>query len=188
MNDTSFANPNGLDAADHFSTARDLAILGAAAIENPLVTRMTRIKSLTFDPIQREPFTVKNTNRLLGSFPGVFGLKTGDTLDAGLVLLSYLDTGTHRFVGVVMNADDHIEATAELLGYALNTFRPGDYLLAPLVPADVAGILPDHLRRRLDAAGPLPTGRDRVSALGTTSGERALIDALAELLPDVLGG
>jgi D-alanyl-D-alanine carboxypeptidase len=188
MTETSFSNPNGLDAAGHFSTARDLVTLGVAAIDDPLVTRTARIKAVTFDPRTRDPFMVDSTNRLLGSFPGVFGFKTGDTLDAGLVLLSYLDTGTHRFIGVVMNADDHIAATAALLGYAIGAFRPSDHLLAPLIPADVTDVLPDWLKRRLQATATLPDGRERLSQFGATPGDEAVIDAFKELLPAVLGG
>jgi D-alanyl-D-alanine carboxypeptidase len=196
MADTSFANPNGLDAPDHYSTARDLVALGLAAIENPRVVRTTRIKYVTFDPGQRDPFTIRNSNRLLGTFPGIFGLKTGDTLDAGLVLLSYLDTGSHRFIGVVMGADDgdpttaidHLTITADMMGYALGTFSPSDYVLAPLVPADIADVLPDWLRRRLEATGALPTGAERLSAFATTPGERSVIAALGALLPEALGG
>jgi len=196
MADTSFANPHGLDAPNHYSTARDLVTLGVAAIDNADVARTARIKYVTFDPIQREAFGVRNSNRLLGTFPGVFGLKTGDTLDAGLVLLTYLDTGTHEFIAVVMGADDgdpttaidHLTITADLLGYALTTFRPSDYVLAPLVPADIADVLPDWLRPRLEATGPLPSGTDRTSAFATTPGEQAVVGALADLLPQVLGG
>ncbi len=196
MSDTGFANPHGLDAPGHFSTARDLVTLGVAAAAEPRLIRTTRLKSVTFDPGQREPFKVRNSNRLLGTFPGIYGLKTGDTANAGLNLLSYLDTGTHRFIGVVMSADDgrgdtaldHMEATTGLMGYALTAFRPSDYVLAPLVPADVTGALPEWLTARLRAVSVLPTGRDSVSGPASTPGERAAIDAFADLLPAVLGG
>ncbi len=196
MAQTSFANPNGLDAPSHFTTARDLVKLGVAAIAEPRVTRTSRLKYVTFDPIQREEFGVRNSNRLLGSFPGIYGLKTGDTLNAGLVLLSHLDTGNHEFVGVVMAADDglgftaldHMVATTDLMGYALRSFRPSDYVLAPLVPADVTDALPDWLDARLLATSVLPTGRHQTTGFGTTTGERSVIAALSDLLPSVFGG
>jgi D-alanyl-D-alanine carboxypeptidase len=188
MESTSFANPHGLDAEGHFSSARDLARLGAAAVDNPRLTRATRIKYITFDPVQRASFSVRNTNRLLGTFPGVFGFKTGDTAAAGLTFVGFLDTGTHRFVASVMGADDHMRAAAELMGYALDVFRPSDYVLAPIASADVTGAFPDDLKQRLAAVAPLPTGADRTSPAGTTPAERALVNAFGRLLPGVLGG
>ncbi|MCU0280801.1 MAG: serine hydrolase [Acidimicrobiia bacterium] len=92
MTATHFVNPNGLDADGHVSSARDLVTLGAAAIQEPRITRITRLKFVTFMPGGRI-MEVKNTNRLLGTFPGVLGLKTGDTARAGEVLLSYAVLG-----------------------------------------------------------------------------------------------
>lgn len=188
MENTRFANPHGLDATGHYSSARDLVRMGAAAVESPRLTRATRIKYITFDPVQRARFSVRNTNRLLGTFPGVFGLKTGDTANAGLTFVAYLDTGTHRFVASVMGADSHMEAAATLLGYARDVFRPSDYILASVGSADVTGAFPEALTQRLAAVTPLPTGADRTSATGTTPAEQALVSSFGRLLPEVLGG
>ena len=188
MENTAFANPHGLDAAGHYSSARDLVRMGAAAVDNPRLTRATRIKYITFDPVQRAPFSVRNTNRLLGTFPGIFGFKTGDTANAGLTFVAFLDTGTHRFVASVMGADNHMAAAAQLMGYALDVFRPSDYVLAAIASADVTGTFPESLTQRLAAVTPLPTGAERLTASGTTPAERALVDAFGSLLPEVLGG
>jgi D-alanyl-D-alanine carboxypeptidase len=187
LEDTRFANPNGLDAEDHFSTARDLIRLGAAAIENPIVARTMRISALTFDPGTRDPIPIRNTNRLLGTFPGVLGIKTGDTLAAGQVLLSYLDTGHGHMLAAVMGSADHMAATAELLAYALRTLGPRDYLLAPAAGTPLAEFLPDWLVARLEAVGPLNDGQWAPDRLPTPRRE-AVIDAFRELLPPVLGG
>jgi hypothetical protein len=72
-----------------------------------------------------------------------------------------------------------------MLSYALTTFSPSDFALAPLVPADIVDVIPDWLRRRLDATGPLPTGTDRLGP--ATPAEEAVIEALDALLPEVLG-
>jgi D-alanyl-D-alanine carboxypeptidase len=187
MENTAFANPHGLDASGHYSSARDLARMGTAAIDNARITRATRIKYITFDPVQRAPFSVRNTNRLLGTFPGIFGLKTGDTANAGLTFVAFLDTGTHRFIATVMGADDHMAAVARLMGYALDVFRPSDYVLAPIASADVTASFPEALTQRVAAVTPLPTGADRTSPTGSTPAERALITAFDRLLPGVLG-
>ena len=187
MADTHFANPNGLDTDDHYSSARDLIRLGEAAMANPLVARTVRIKAITFDPGTRAPIPVHNTNRLLGTFPGILGIKTGDTLEAGQVLLSYLDTGHGHMLGVVMGSTDHMGATAELMAYALQTLGPRDYLMAPAAGTPLAAFLPDWLVTRLEAVGTLDTGLWAPDRRGTPR-SLAVVDALRLLLPPVLGG
>jgi D-alanyl-D-alanine carboxypeptidase len=187
LTDTSFANPNGLDAEDHYSTARDLIRLGRAAIDDPTVARTVRIKAITFEPGTRDPIPVTNTNRLLGSFPGILGIKTGDTLAAGQVLLSYLDTGHGTMLGVVMGSTNHMAATAELMAYAITTLGARDHLLAGAAGTPLAEFLPEWLVARLDAVGTLDNGLwapDR----RPTPGRLAAIAGLRLLLPPVLGG
>lgn len=83
MAHTSFANPNGLDADGHYSTARDMAVLAAAAVENPTFRRICSSRSVTIG--QR---TMENHNRLLRQVEGCVGLKTGYTQAAGRTLVS----------------------------------------------------------------------------------------------------
>ena len=73
-----------------------------------------------------------NTNRLLGSYPGVVGLKTGDTPWADKVLLGVAERGPRRIVTVVMGSDDHFADTQELLDWAFATYRLRDRMLRPL--------------------------------------------------------
>jgi len=188
MRSTSFANANGLDADQHFSTARDLIKLGQAAIQRERILRVTSIKSITFDPGSRADITITNTNRLLGVFPGIAGLKTGDTARAGRVLLSYVEFGSRKMLGVVMGAEDHYGATAELLAYGMKTLGPGDHLLAPVAGTPLDILLPEWIMPRLEAITPLPTGLDSISPPGSTPGHARVIAAFRDLLPPLLGG
>jgi D-alanyl-D-alanine carboxypeptidase (penicillin-binding protein 5/6) len=188
MRSTSFANPNGLDADQHFTTAHDLITLGRVAIQQDRILGVTTIKAITFDPTPSRELTVTNTNHLLGVFPGVRGLKTGDTTRAGRVLLGYQELGARRTLTVVMGASDHYAATAQLLAYAMGTLGPGDYMLAAALSTPLEGFLPEWLVPRLEAIGPLDTGNDRLTPPGTTPGELAVIAAFRDLLPPMLGG
>ncbi len=187
MTATHFVNPNGLDADGHVSSARDLVILGAAAIQEPRITRITRLKFVTFMPGGRI-MEVKNTNRLLGTFPGVLGLKTGDTARAGEVLLSYAVLGHDRFLGVVMGSPDHMAETAEMLAYAGRILGPQDHFYAPGAPLDELAAWPIWRRARLAAIGPLDDGKRPDAALPLSPAEQAVADALRDLLPALLGG
>jgi len=119
MSNTSFANPNGLDAEDHYSTARDLLTLTIASQEYPDIQRIARTSqvSMPADP-NGKLRQFNNTNKLLGAYPGVTGLKTGDTPWADKVLLATSDRAGRRIYTVVMHSDDHFGDTRELLDWA----------------------------------------------------------------------
>jgi len=187
MSSTSFQNPNGLDKDGHVSTARDLIRLGAAVIQEPRLTRITRLKFVTFTPDGRI-MQLRNTNRLLGTFPGVLGLKTGDTANAGEVLLSYAVLAHEEYVGVVMGSPDHMAETADLLAYAGKILGPQDHFYAAGAHLDELADWPSWRRARLAVAGPLDDGRASEAPMPLSPVQRELAAALRDLLPALLGG
>ena len=187
MSASHFVNPNGLDDTGHLSTARDLIRLGVAALREPRLVALTRVQATTFRPGTRV-VPVNNTNKLLGTFPGILGLKTGDTSAAGLVLLSYVHTAHEEFVGVVMGADDHLGATADLMAYAARTLGLKDHFYSVLADHEAAAAFPEWLRNRFAAAGPLADPSAAPSSPYTTPGEATVLQMLRVVLPRVLGG
>lgn len=187
MANTQYANPHGLDAPGHVSTARDLIRLGVAVIQEPRITRLTRLKFVTFTPDGRV-MEVRNTNRLLGTFPGVLGLKTGDTANAGEVLVSYAALGHEDFIGVVMGSPDHMGETAEMLAYAMRLLGPQDHFYAAGSSLDELADWPSWRRARLAVAGPLIPPGTPEAPTPLTPAQRRLAAALRDLLPALLGG
>ncbi|HSG78772.1 MAG TPA: hypothetical protein VLD62_04260 [Acidimicrobiia bacterium] len=185
LENTSYRNPHGLDQADHHQSARDLIQVGMAYIDSEWLTRTSRIVGLTFFPPGRE-VSIRNTNRLVGVFPGMFGIKTGDTANARQVLLAYVDTGSQRYLSAVMGASSHIEATKQLMAWATTSGGPRDHLLAAVAGNPEEAVLSAHETPRLAAAGILPDGSS--SAGAPTPAEEQVVVQLAELLPVVLGG
>ncbi len=98
---THFANPNGLDAPDHHSTARDLAVLAAYAMENPVFARTVSTKTVSVG----ERY-LRNHNKLLWQVDGADGVKTGYTRAAGRALVSSASRGGRRIVAVTLDAPD----------------------------------------------------------------------------------
>ena len=188
MRSTSFANPNGLDADQHFSSARDLIKMGRAAVDYDRILRVTTIKSITFEPTGRREMTITNTNRLLGVFPGVYGLKTGDTVRASRVLLGYQEIGARRWLSVVMGTVDHYGATARLLTYAMTTLGPRDHQIAAVLETPLVPLLPEWMLPRLEAIGPLAIGTDRFTPPGSTPGHALVNGSFRDLLKPLLGG
>jgi D-alanyl-D-alanine carboxypeptidase (penicillin-binding protein 5/6) len=80
LRDTHFVRPDGLDAPGHVSSARDVAVLAQVAMHSPIIRDLVRERE---DTIESGNFVVHTWNDLLGVFPGLIGVKTGHTNDAG---------------------------------------------------------------------------------------------------------
>lgn len=112
MNNTRFVTPSGLDSGDHHSTAYDMAILGAFAMDNDRFMSISSKKSdkVTFVNPQKT-VSLKNHNKLLRLYNGCIGIKTGFTKAAGRCLVSCAEKNGVRLVAVTLNApndwDDH---------------------------------------------------------------------------------
>ncbi|MFR9252744.1 MAG: D-alanyl-D-alanine carboxypeptidase family protein [Oscillospiraceae bacterium] len=119
MAHTSFANPNGLDADGHYSTARDMAVLAAAAVENPTFRRICSSRSVTIG--QR---TMENHNRLLRQLEGCVGLKTGYTRAAGRTLVSCTERDGCRLVAVTLQDGNDWADHAALYDYGFRLTAP----------------------------------------------------------------
>jgi D-alanyl-D-alanine carboxypeptidase (penicillin-binding protein 5/6) len=98
---TAYANPIGLDEPGNHSSARDLAKLTRRLRTNAFFRRTVAMRSarLTTGDHARQ---IENTNDLLGSPPGVNGVKTGHTLDAGYVLVGSATRGRVNVLSVVL--------------------------------------------------------------------------------------
>ncbi len=98
MNSTHFVNPNGLDSPGHYSTARDMAVLAAYAMENPIFAQTVSTKS-----VKAAGRSLRNHNKLLWQVEGADGVKTGFTKAAGRILVSSATRQGRRLVAVTMN-------------------------------------------------------------------------------------
>ena len=97
MEHSSFANPNGLDDENHYSTARDMAKLARAAVENETLVRIASTRQVTIGGR-----TMSNHNKLLHYMDGCIGLKTGFTKAAGRTLVSCAQKNGQRLVAVTL--------------------------------------------------------------------------------------
>ena len=98
MENTHFVNPNGLDSPGHYSTASDMALLAAYAMENPIFARTVSTKTVTVGTR-----SLRNHNKLLWQVEGADGVKTGFTKAAGRILVSSATRQGRRLVAVTMN-------------------------------------------------------------------------------------
>ena len=118
MTDTSFANPNGLDDENHYSTARDMAVLAAYAAQDPTFRRICSTRTATVGGR-----TMTNHNKLLSQVEGCIGMKTGYTRAAGRTLVSCAEREGRRLVAVTLcDGNDWADHKALYeMGFAENT-------------------------------------------------------------------
>lgn len=124
MANTCFKNPSGLTEEGHYSTAYDMALLGSFAIKNEQFRSICSQKSVRVsygNPEYQRTFT--NHNKLLGSFDGVFGIKTGYTKASGRCLVSAAEKDGVTLVAVTLSAPDDWNDHKKLLEYGFENVR-----------------------------------------------------------------
>ena len=117
MTNTSFANPHGLDAPDHYSTALDMARLACAAMDNATLMRIASTKS-----VSAGGRSMSNHNRLLNTVDGCLGLKTGYTRAAGRTLVSCVQRNGRRLVAVTLQDGNDWADHAALFDYGFSEY------------------------------------------------------------------
>lgn len=118
MYNTHFSNPHGLDAPDHFSTARDMAVLTAYAMKNPIFAKTVSTKSITIGNR-----TLRNHNKLLWRVDGADGVKTGYTKKAGRILVSSATRQNRQIVVVTINAPNDWNDHAQLFEQGFSKYK-----------------------------------------------------------------
>ncbi len=141
MNDTHFVTPSGLDADEHYSTAYDMALLASYAMQNETFAQIagTKVHPITVgDPAQTVYFS--NHNRLLKTYEGATGVKTGFTKKSGRCLVSSAERNGVELIAVTLKAPDDWNDHKELFDYGFSILKPFDMLITlPKNTLPVAG-------------------------------------------------
>lgn len=116
---THFANPNGLDDADNYGSARDLATLTAHALKNADFAKIVSAKSYRVG--ER---CLTNHNKLLWRYEGAIGVKTGYTKAAGRILVSAAKKDGRTLICVTISAPDDWNDHSKLLDYGFAQYVP----------------------------------------------------------------
>ena len=147
LRDTHVVTPNGLHDPDHYTTAKDLALLGAAALENPFFAEIAATQYRVTEG--SHPHTLKNKNRLLWEYEGGIGVKTGYTKAAGKCLVFAAERGEMKLVGAVLNCPTMWNTAKSLLDTG---FR--DYRVRIFLPRDTVFSVPveNGVKKALSAA------------------------------------
>ena len=107
LKNTHFTNPHGLSDEDHYTTAYDLAVIAAYALENEVIRRISSTYKMTI-PIDSgcTQRVLVNHNKMLKLYDGAIGVKTGFTKATGRCLVSAAEREGLRLVAVTLDAPD----------------------------------------------------------------------------------
>ena len=105
LKNTSFKNPHGLDDTEHYTTAKDLAIISAEAMKNETFKNIVSSYKKSFSSEERSR-TYVNHNKLLNKYDGCVGVKTGFTKKSGRCLVGACEKDGVSLITVTLNASD----------------------------------------------------------------------------------
>ena len=126
LTDTNFKNPHGLDEANHYSTAYDMAMIASELVKYDFILDVTSTYEDHFTHPNGNSIWLVNTNSLIRFYDGVDGLKTGFTTEAGYCLTATKKVDDMRILTVTMNAetkDDRNSDTIKLMESAFSMYN-----------------------------------------------------------------
>ncbi len=129
MTGTHYCNCHGLHDPDHYTTAKDVALVSCALLKYPLIHRYLTIwmdEHYLKGKIKSGEVYLSNTNRLVNFYLGCDGVKTGFTREAGNCISATAKRGTSRFLAVVLNSpsvEERYEGAEKLLDHGFNHYK-----------------------------------------------------------------
>lgn len=123
MENTNFMNTNGLDEDNHYSSARDVALMSRELLNHPKITEYT---SIWTDELRGGKFQLANTNKLVRFYTGANGLKTGSTSQALCCLSASAKRNDMQLIAVILGAptsDKRFSSAKALLDYGFANYK-----------------------------------------------------------------
>ena len=115
---SNFKNPHGLNDDEHYTTAKDLALITAAALDNDIFKKIVSTRCIRFG--ER---TFVNKNKMLYNYDGADGVKTGYTVKAGRCLVTSATRNGMQLISVVLNCSDMYERSQSLLNKGFSDYQ-----------------------------------------------------------------
>ena len=126
LKNTNFKNATGLDVANHYSSAYDMSMMARELVKHKKILDFSGIYEDYLRQDTDKKFWLVNTNRLIKTYDGMDGLKTGYTKEAGYCLTATAKRGDMRLIGVVMGEETSSirnEEMTKLLDYGFNLYN-----------------------------------------------------------------
>jgi D-alanyl-D-alanine carboxypeptidase (penicillin-binding protein 5/6) len=177
--DSTWRDPSGLDVPGHQASAADLAVLGRALLERPVLAELARSRLAPYRWPDGRGTVLGNHNHFVGQGrdPGALGIKTGYTTKAGSTIVAAQRRGSRTLVAVALGSKRMYDDVRALLGYG--------FKVKPKVGAELLGARPDAADDGTDPTLPPAAERftGRVSGSPAPLVERLSLRMLAAPLP-----
>ena len=131
LKNTNFKNSTGLDIEDHYSSAYDMAYMAKELVKHKKILEYSGIYETYLRANTNKKFWLVNTNKLIKTYDGMDGLKTGYTEGAGYCLTATAKKGDMRLIGVVMGEETskvRNDEMSKMLDYGFNMYEVKPYL------------------------------------------------------------
>ena len=189
---TNFENSSGLPNDDHMSTARDIALLSMAVYKHfPQYWKYFGIKNWTYNGK-----TYTNGNRLLGTYPGCDGMKTGFTNKSRYSLVATASREEHRLIAVVLgaeNKDVRANIAVKMLDVGFNklgiqtssgAYRSQTHTVAPTTANPVVKYAQNEKRVPV-SAGAVGVQCGAFSSYASAKNQAQRVNSIIGLMPDI---
>ena len=159
---THFVNPHGLQNKEHYTSARDLALIARQAILEPRIAEVTQLRKCRIKrSMDKFDVTMRNhSHKFLEKYPGADGIKTGWTIPAGHCFVGSATHNGWKLIAVVLKSPDFVQETGALLNYGFGKFEPrsiakaGDAQQPCPVANGVAPTVPTSAKQALQVVVP----------------------------------
>lgn len=124
LNNTHFANPHGLYAEDHYTTAHELAILASHAMKNPVFAQIVNTVQYKEEPVgERDGRVINNANKLVSLYSEAIGVKPGYTPETGRTLVGAAEKSGIKVITVTLDCSDDWQEHKNMFDYAFKNFE-----------------------------------------------------------------
>ncbi len=122
LSDSNFKNPHGLPEDEHYTTARELALISSYALKNDCIREITSSKNAKIVSAQGRIRYFSNHNKLLSSYSGANGVKTGYTKASGRCLVSGANRDGLQLIAVTLHSHDDWKEHTAMLDYGFSEY------------------------------------------------------------------
>lgn len=122
LEETHFNNVSGVEDINHLSSAQDLTKLTQIALKNVIFRKAVGTKYKEITSVNGNKYSLTSTNELLEIVPGIQGVKTGWTPEAGECLITLVNQNNHPIIITVLGSENRFEETKQIIDWVYNNF------------------------------------------------------------------
>lgn len=121
LQNTHFVNVSGVESQNHYISAFDITVLARAALARPQFSSIVSTQKITLKSLRGNIYPLETTNVLLGQ-PGIFGVKTGWTPEAGECLVILVERDNHSVLISILNSKDRFGEAQTLFNWVFENY------------------------------------------------------------------